>query len=692
MIHSCKISVLCIWTLLVFQIPSVFSQTGSPELDRFQYERTIIPGGDGSNRLSIDSVLLSGGNSQWQFHQEGAGSERDPMVIATGGLSDFRIYDASNREIPYLFILPPKPDAEWLDGMLSPMAPTETTSGFQIDLGRSLLVDRLFLSGIPAPFVKRCTLEASDDEWNWIRLRSDSTVFDLPEVGLRNLEIEFAEREYRHFRIVWDDEGSERIPMPHSVSARLVSAGSLAPQLEVPLQFERRESEPTISRYRIKLPGPQLPIRAIKLSVKGGNVLRQARISEGRLDRGDMRPVTIGTATLRREMQGDLSAAQLSIKIMPPREATVELVIEDGNNPPLEISKISAVFAYLPWIYFESPGEGLLTARYGYSKLSAPKYDLEAARLSAARSQTLEAQWGEVRENQAETAIYKDDTISTEGSEIDLKLFGYIRRIQSGSFGLNVLPLDAAVLAHSSTKDLRIVSDNGNQIPYLTERLDEPLSLDLPQLEKISISLPETRDVYARTGTRSLYLLHLPYRNLPEAQLVFTTSSRVFRRHMSVRIEKNPYNERQESWSHTIAQGTWMHSDPEIGPPPLSLELPSLNSKDLLIVVEEGDNQPLPITSVRLLLPSYQLRFFRGNDAELSLVYGSSALLPPNYDLAILTPRLTGAAAEEVSMGPEAAIAGEEETSLTPTFFWVILIVSVVVLSGLIVRLVKKSG
>jgi len=686
-----KITALSIWILFLFQMPTIFSQVTQPVLERFRHERTIIPGGQGPNRLPIEPVLLSGGNSQWRFHQEGAGSDRKPMVLATGGLGDFRIYDASNREIPYLLILPPKPEAEWLNGYLSPLAPTEKTSGFQIDLGRSLLVDRLRLNGLPAPFVKRCFLEASHNESFWTRLSTDATVFDLPSEGLRHLEIEFARQQYRYFRIVWDDHASSRIPLPRSVSARLVSAGSLAPRLQVPLQFERRESEPMISRYRLRLPGPRLPITDIKLSAKGGNILRQARISEGRLTGGEMHPVVLGTAMLRREVRGDLSAAELSINITSPQEAVVELMIEDGNNPPLEITEISASFAYLPWIYFESPGEGALTARYGYPKLRAPKYDLEAARLSAAQTQTVEAQWGEVRKIEAEAESFADNGIPTVGSAIDLEHFRYTRRIAAGNPGLNVLPLDAAVLSHSRMMDLRIAAEDGYQVPYLMERVDEPLFRELDPLEKTSIPASGANSEYLRTGTKSAYRLRLPYPDLPEARLVFTTSSRVFRRNLRILQEKHPYNERQEPWTHSIAQATWNHSDPEVGAPPLSLKIPSLKTTELLVVVEEGDNRPLPITSSRLLLPSYQMRFFRGSDAELNLYYGQSELPAPRYDLAILAPRLTGAAAEEISMGPENAPAAHEEESLSLTIFWGILIAAVLVLLAIIVRLVKKS-
>ena len=53
--------------------------------------------------------------------------------------------------------------------------------------------------------------------------------------------------------------------------------------------------------------------------------------------------------------------------------------------------------------------------------------------------------------------------------------------------------------------DLRISGTDGKQIPYLIEKADEPLSLDLPPLEKIQA--PQSRAFGAGRGTdtRSYY-------------------------------------------------------------------------------------------------------------------------------------------------------------------------------------------
>ena len=185
-------------------------------------------------------------------------------------------------------------------------------------------------------------------------------------------------------------------------------------------------------------------------------------------------------------MRGDLAAAEMSVAMTPPQEAQLDLVIEDGNNPPLELTGIEAVFAYLPWIYFESTDEQPLTARYGYPDLEEPRYDLEAAREFAAKARTVEARWEEKGPVRVEAESRTGYEVPMTGASIDLGGFRYARSIAAGKPGLSALPLDAAVLAHSSIGDLRIAGADGKQIPYLVEKADEPLSLDLPPLEIIS--------------------------------------------------------------------------------------------------------------------------------------------------------------------------------------------------------------
>jgi hypothetical protein len=371
-----------------------------------RYERPLHPGAAGPNRLVVDLPLLAGAAPFTVIERlQGTGevAQGSSLVaqgsalakIAQDGLSDLRLYDENGREIAYLLVPPPARAPDWTAGAVLPVAATKKTSGFEVDLHAPRTADRLAISGLRAPYLKRARLEGSGDRSHWTVLQEETTVFDLPDEKLTRTEIDFAAGEYRYLRVTWDDSSSARLALPRAVRARLVASVATPAPLRAPLVFERRASEPGISRYRLSLPGSRLPIVAIELSVSGGYVLRRARVTESRLAGSQMAPVELGAAILRRAVRDDVAAAELRVPLSAPQESTLELIVEDGNNPPLELTGISAISAELPWIYFEAETKAHLVAKFGSPKAAAPRYDLEAARPSIPRIRPAEATWGE---------------------------------------------------------------------------------------------------------------------------------------------------------------------------------------------------------------------------------------------------------------------------------------------------------
>jgi hypothetical protein len=174
---------------------------------------------------------------------------------------------------------------------------------------------------------------------------------------------------------------------------------------------------------------------------------------------------------------------------------------------------------------------------------------------------------------------------------------------------------------------------------------------------------------------------------------VLTTSARVFERSIAVGIEREPDKRHRDRWLEPLTRVAWAHADQERPAPALTVPLPSADAKELLVIVEEGDNTPLPLTAVRVLLPAYRLRLFRERGAALRLAYGRTDLTPPRYDLALLAPQLLGVAATEIAAGVEQPQRSAATTAVlvSPRLFWAVLAVAVLVLLTMIVRLLKKE-
>ncbi len=659
-------------------------QAGAPE--RFRYERDVATAGAGPQRLAIDVPLLVGSLP----FDVAVGRE---AAIASNGLADLRLFDATGARVPHLLIHVPRTAPDWTGARVLPIARTEKTSGFEADLGTARAIDAVTVLGLPAPFLKRLMLEGSGDREHWTVLAREGTLFDLPDESLRQTEIVFPPGEFRYLRVTWDDTNSGRVPIPSDVRARRVSVVQPPRPLTATLAFERRPSEPGRSRYHIRLPAPRLPIVVLALEAPEGHVFRPAIVYEPRVSGGEAAPAEIGRATLTRIVRNGMTAGALRIPIRPPAEAGLDLTIEDGANAPLDLTGMTAEFAELPWIYFEAPARPVV-ARYGNPSAVPPAYDLEAVRDSVRVGGLPDARWGALRPLVEAETPSPAPAMPEAGAPLDASVFAYSRVIPDGAAGLAAVPLDAAALAHSrgpGTRfaDIRIVDASGRQVPYLVERRDEPLVVTLA----IKATTPESADLRSAPGhNRSTYLVKLPYADLPGASLAIQTSARVFRRQVRLVVERPADRQRRDPWVEVIAEAGWTHADQDNAAPALVLPVRRNSGSDLLLTIDEGDNSALPIGSVQLLVPSYRLRFYRPSSGRLRLVYGRNDLASPEYDLALLTPRVMGAEATEIVAGSETAATGPGGASfISPQVFWWLLAAAAIILLGLIVRLVRKA-
>ncbi len=665
------------------------------------YERPVSTVGPGPQRLAIDAALLAAG-APFRVLRRG---ER---FYAEDGLTDLRLVTDGGRPVPHLLIQPPAPEREWISGSILSVAATKKTSGFEVDLGAAHAVDMVRVEGLPVPHLKRLTLEGSGDRARWTTLVAEGTLFDLPDEQLRQNTLGFVPGPYRYLRVTWNDANSGRVPSPSAVVARRVSTAPPPPQTTLAASIERRPSEPGISRFRVKLPAARLPIVALDLDVgpgaSGGHVFRRAVVTESRFAGLEAAPVELGGAMLSRVVRDGLTASALKVPIAAPAEAEIELTIDDGANEPLDLRAVSVILAELPWIYFEAPA-GAVAARYGNLTLPRPAYDLEAVRDSVDLAGLREAKWGEGVSGRI-TKVAGATIAPNAGPTLDPSVFKHTRTVaytldggQTGS-GLVALPIDAHALAYSRGPsqrfaDIRLLDGANQQIPYLVERRNEPLSIDLAftrpaNLEALELKAP------AGSRQRSVYVVRLPYANLPPSTLVVETSARVFQRTVRIGFDRAPDRHRRDAFFDVRASQTWRHADEQTASRPLTVGLDTMPETEILVVVDEGDNAPLPLTKARLLLPSYRMRFYHDGSPGVRLLYGRRDLQPPQYDLALLAPRVMGAAAREISaaddIGANINSAPPSLMRATSTIFWVALSICVLFLLALIVRLIRGQG
>lgn len=217
------------------------------------------------------------------------------------------------------------------------------------------------------------------------------------------------------------------------------------------------------------------------------------------------------------------------------------------------------------------------------------------------------------------------------GAPVDRGEFLYARPLGTIPAGVVSLTLDAHVLLRSHVlQDVRIVDAKSNQVPYLV--------VPLPAPTIVSLAVPPA----TREGKQSVYRLTLPYESLPQgAELELTTSASVFERDVVLR---RPLDESRGREAEVIDRLSWKSTP--------SLRAGLTSGHAIEVVVDEGDNAPLPIVSAKLRLPGFALRFVSPG-TPLTLLYGNSSIAAPRYDLALISSQLVGQPARAIALTGE---------------------------------------
>ena len=251
---------------------------------------------------------------------------------------------------------------------------------------------------------------------------------------------------------------------------------------------------------------------------------------------------------------------------------------------------------------------------------------------------------------------------ATGGATIDRAGFLYERPVPKAK-GLVALELDADVLARSSNSlaDVRIVNAKNEQVPYILETLPQALVLPL--------AVPQRA---ATEGTSSLYRIALPYESLPNGtSLVLTTTAPVFARRVTLRL---PVDEQHGREARVVTELEWGSTNAGAAPPPVSFDLSQRAARTVELLVDEGDNAPLPIASAELRVPAAALRFYHPG-SPLTLLYGNVQIGSPRYDLALLARQIATEKAQTLKLDSAPVRVSPHAREDSKKWFWAALLV-----------------
>lgn len=598
--------------------------------------------------------------------------ELDPALLdaSATALGDLRLVNPAGEERPFAVLMPQRPPkhVEEAAGFTQRLEGAVSRFEFQ-SAGREVLNEVEFRV-VEADFIKPAMLEGSVDGATWQTLAENALI--CRRSGFEKVTLRFAEAKWTHFRLTLDDSRSRPAVMQ---GATLRGSRDEAPEVPQTATILSREEKNGSTHLRIGMGAANLPLASLRLKTAERVFQRQIRVG--------------GASTwffrLQHEGRSVEDFEHLLDQSHPSRE--LELVIENGDNPPLKIDGIDITRHVLPLVFqADVAGEWRLVA--GNPQASTPNYDLVKMADELRRAPSTLVKAGAVEPNPAFRAEAALPARGDDGEvRLDKRGWQWRRAIVPAEREPRIfrVVLDDHALAHASasSSDLRVIAGESVLVRHLMQNKAET-TLAAADLA----TFPDEK----RPKT-SRWRLKLPVAGLPVKALRLTTGSTLFERSLTAyEMEEDRRTGRMEP--RQLGHVFWK-STPDAAMPEIRLELTQRPRGDeILLETDNGDNPALQLSAVQWEKPVVSLLFeAHGGARPLYLLYGNAKAIAPQYDIQLVQSRFEKAAHAATQLGDvevlETVKPPAESHSGSP-WLWAALVLVVGGLLWVVARLLPK--
>lgn len=340
------------------------------------------------------------------------------------------------------------------------------------------------------------------------------------------------------------------------------------------------------------------------------------------------------TSTIRRVKIGGSHVHETVVNAPSNTGANLALLVEiNDNKPPLDVVKATGRFDGLHLVV-RNPGPGPHTL-YGGGEHLEPLSDLQFAAAELEREARGVVETDAVTPNPAYVPPEARGGLGEPGRVASLRGYRYHRAVE-GPVGLVRIPVDDAVLEHARPDlgDLRLVDEEDRQIPFVIRR---------DGLEHTWGDLPFTTE---QRDDTTLLRVPIDRPNVAIGTISLTTPAPIFSRRVRVARERGPQLE-------TLRAFTWTGDGQ---PGTLSLAVNQALGDQLIVLIDNGDDPPLPIEAIRADWPGWELLAVLPESGKARLVYGNRTARAPTYDFRMLGKAIGRRAQATASVGPEASV------------------------------------
>lgn len=381
------------------------------------------------------------------------------------------------------------------------------------------------------------------------------------------------------------------------------------------------------SRHVVPLPGA-LPVTAVTLHAEGEVFSRSVAVEARRRDGGHGSPDVVGVV-----QRVDIGGAAIDLTRVPvPERARGDhliIYVQDVDNAPLVVPEVTVHVEGLE-LLVRQPGAGPWTLQAGAAAGTGARHDLNLAIPELRRLAEVMATVGPPAANPAYRTPEDRSGLAGPGPELDLSAYTWRLPVDAPP-GLTriALPAEAITTGDPAYQDIRIVTEDGRQVPRVLQR-----SAADPDLGALTFTREEQRG-------ESLLRVPMPAPLVPVATVTLETDALLFSRRVTLqRVEGGVLV--------PVRSFRWVGED---RPSTVSLHVDTLLGEELVVTIDNGDDPPLPITGVWATRPGWEALAVLP-DAPVWIYGGRPDAGPPEYDLGMLAEDLDRRAAASATAGP----------------------------------------
>lgn len=323
----------------------------------------------------------------------------------------------------------------------------------------------------------------------------------------------------------------------------------------------------------------------------------------------------------------------------PEDQYEVRLIVEHGNNQPLEITGFKGLYSAQD-LFFVALEAGDYKLTGGNPSARPPVYDLAIVQNQLVELSPQKIKHGQLEKNQ----ILDDERLKAvdQGAPFNDSGYNWVASFSVGAGGLYQLKLNKQASLDNNRQGFRLVK-NGLQVPYFwgetsVEQSDLAFSTE-----------------YDQKNNTSICLIRLPAysRNWRSVNLV---STGIFMRDVSAEIRKPG----KLGWQ-SFSRHQWVSKTD--GETRLSIGLERLpeGETEIRVVVPHGDNRSIEILKVQGEYQTQAMLFMAGETGEYLLYGGNSRARAPVYDLALIRNSLLKTEPMRIALDDISSFSGSSD-------------------------------